>query len=210
MLGLNATPNSTDTTSVPNLTLQKWLNPCGFTVLEAHTQANGGHTTPIDANSVIGFFGLDKTSAVDPEVAMCSGTGGSGGAGGSGGGGSGSGGTSIGGSAVGGASSLGGGNNASGSGAGAGSSFGGGASNGGTVGSGGGQTSAGAPGTSGSSFAGATSGSNGDAPTGDNSAGCSCDVVGGRNSTGAFGALALAVLGTLGRRKRRQSLLTDQ
>ena len=66
VLGLNTTPNSTDTTSTPNFTIEKWQNsPCGFTVLEAHIQANGGHTTPIDSNSVINFFGLDKTGA-DP------------------------------------------------------------------------------------------------------------------------------------------------
>lgn len=78
LLGLGATPNSTDTTSVSGFTILKWQNsPCGYTVLEAHEQQGGGHTTPIDSNSVINFFGLNNTGAVDPEVTACSGVGGS-------------------------------------------------------------------------------------------------------------------------------------
>ena len=94
VLGLSATPNSTDTTSVSGFTIGKWQNSCGFTVLEAHTQANGGHGTPIDATSVINFFGLNKTG-LDPQIASCggSGTGGTGGTGGGGTGGGGTGGT---------------------------------------------------------------------------------------------------------------------
>lgn len=78
VLGLNATPNSSDMPS--GYQVEKWQNACGFTVLEAHTQNGGGHSTPIDADSVISFFGLDQTGP-DPEVAACdpTGTGGSGG-----------------------------------------------------------------------------------------------------------------------------------
>jgi acetylxylan esterase len=71
VLGLNATPNSTDTTSDPGYTIEEWQNSCHFTVLEAHTQAGGGHTTPIDANSVIDFFGLNQVTGPDPQVAAC-------------------------------------------------------------------------------------------------------------------------------------------
>jgi hypothetical protein len=67
-------PTSTDSTSVSGFKIEKWQNACPFTVLEAHTQANGGHTTPIDANAVISFFGLDK-SEPDPQVAACGGSG---------------------------------------------------------------------------------------------------------------------------------------
>jgi acetylxylan esterase len=83
VLGLSATPTSIDATSVAGFTIQKWQGSCGFTILESHTQANGGHTTPIDANSVVSFFGLDKTGP-DPQVAAC-GSGGAGGSGGTGG-----------------------------------------------------------------------------------------------------------------------------
>jgi acetylxylan esterase len=71
VLGLNANPNSTDTTSDPGYTIEKWQNSCGFTVLEAHTQAGGGHTTPIDANSVVDFFGLNQVTGPDPQVEAC-------------------------------------------------------------------------------------------------------------------------------------------
>jgi poly(3-hydroxybutyrate) depolymerase len=74
VLGLNATPSSTDSTSVSGFTIEKWQNACGLTLLEAHTQANGGHTTPIDASSVIAFFGLDHAGA-DPQLAACGGSG---------------------------------------------------------------------------------------------------------------------------------------
>ena len=72
VLGVPMTATSTDSTSVAGFKIEKWQNTCGFTVLEAHTQSNGGHTTPIDANAVIGFFGLDKPGP-DPQVAACGG-----------------------------------------------------------------------------------------------------------------------------------------
>ncbi|HZL16162.1 MAG TPA: PHB depolymerase family esterase [Polyangia bacterium] len=87
LLGLSATPSSTDTTSTAGFTIEKWQNTCGFTVLEAHIQAGGGHTTPIDDTSVINFFGLNKSGA-DPQTAACGGSSGSGGSNGSGSGGS--------------------------------------------------------------------------------------------------------------------------
>lgn len=83
VLGLSMTPTSTDSTSVSGFKIEKWQSTCGFTVLEAHTQANGGHTTPIDANAVISFFGVDKAGP-DPEVAACGGTGNAAGRGGAG------------------------------------------------------------------------------------------------------------------------------
>jgi poly(hydroxyalkanoate) depolymerase family esterase len=66
LLGLSATPTSTDTTSAPNFTIEKWLNSCGVSVLEAHTQMGGGHTTPIDPTSVVNFFGLANPTGPDP------------------------------------------------------------------------------------------------------------------------------------------------
>jgi poly(hydroxyalkanoate) depolymerase family esterase len=82
VLGLSMTPTSTDSMSVSGFKIEKWQNTCGFTALEAHTQANGGHTTPIDAAAVISFFGLDKTGP-DPETAACGDTANRAGAGGS-------------------------------------------------------------------------------------------------------------------------------
>jgi poly(hydroxyalkanoate) depolymerase family esterase len=79
VLGLPMTPTSTDSTSVSGFKIEKWQNTCGFTLLEAHTQSNGGHTTPIDANAVISFFGLDKPGP-DPQAA-CGGNGSAGGTG---------------------------------------------------------------------------------------------------------------------------------
>jgi poly(hydroxyalkanoate) depolymerase family esterase len=85
VLGLPMSPTSTDSTSVSGFKIEKWQNACSFTVLEAHTQSNGGHTTPIDANAVISFFGLDKPGA-EPQVAACGNSGSAGApAGGSGG-----------------------------------------------------------------------------------------------------------------------------
>jgi acetylxylan esterase len=83
---LSATPTSTDSTSVAGFTIEKWQSSCPFTVLESHVQAGGGHTTPIDANSVVSFFGLDQTG-LDPQVAACgsSGSGSGGTPGGTGG-----------------------------------------------------------------------------------------------------------------------------
>jgi poly(hydroxyalkanoate) depolymerase family esterase len=77
VLGLNATPNTTDTPQT-GFTRKVWDNSCGFAVLEAWTQQNGGHTTPIDANAVVSFFGLDKTGP-DTGASECADGGSSGG-----------------------------------------------------------------------------------------------------------------------------------
>ena len=209
VLGLNAAPTSTDSASVAGFKIEKWQNSCGFTLLEARTQANGGHTTPIDANSVIGFFGLDKAGP-DPQLATC-GNGGNGGtgnpAGGSGTGGNGNTAGVPGGSA---------GSNASGGtpggigGTAPGGS--GGRADAGAPGAGGmimpgsgGQSALAGTGGSGTPVGGAASGPNAGAPTPDDSTGCGCGVAAGRHSAGFLGALALAALGTvLGRRARRR------
>ena len=60
VLDLSATPTTT-ATPMTGYTEQLWSNSCGFTVLEAWTQAGGGHTTPVDPTAVITFFGLDET-----------------------------------------------------------------------------------------------------------------------------------------------------
>jgi acetylxylan esterase len=209
VLDLSATPNSTDTTSTPGFTIEKWQNTCGFTVLEAHTQANGGHTTPIDANSVVSFFGLDKNEP-DPQVAACGGgeNGGSGGAGAGG-----SAGVS---SANGGAPSNGGSGANGGSPSGGGTT--GGGESGGTIGSSGGRLGGSAAGTGGSGgalgnpgIAGAVSSSAGSlgndasSPDSADNAGCSCEVATGRGPAGSLSALALAALGAaFGRRARRR------
>ncbi|HEY4105923.1 MAG TPA: PHB depolymerase family esterase [Polyangiaceae bacterium] len=222
VLGLNTTPD-TNTTSGAYQT-ETWKNSCGFTVLEAHTQNGGGHTTPIDSNSVLSFFGLDKTGQ-DPEIAMCGGgSAGSGGAGNTGGSGS----------TTGGASSGGGSGNSGGSfgtagttgtAGGFGGSFGvGGASSGGsanttggnsTIGSGGtiasgptstGGTNIGVPGSAGSSDVTGSSATNGNGDdSGDQSSGCSLGVASNPGSTGALGGFVLAAIGAaLGRRRRRR------
>ncbi len=169
VLGLNTTPNSTDTTSTPGFTIEKWQNsPCGFTVLEAHIQAGGGHTTPIDSNSVVSFFGLDKTGA-DPEITACggSGSGGAGGAG-AGGGSSAAGGSSTGGTTTGGAA----GNNGVG---------------GAHAGSGGEATTSG--GTSNTASGGAPSGNNGGAPTGSSGGASNGSGAGNTNASGTSGTV---------------------
>jgi acetylxylan esterase len=90
VLGLGATPTST-TMNVPlgnhQATRQQWRSACGYLVLDGFTSLGGDHG-PSDAlfkaQYVIPFLGLDKTGAVDPEIAQC-GNGGAGGGAGSGG-----------------------------------------------------------------------------------------------------------------------------
>jgi acetylxylan esterase len=223
VLGLNATPNSTDTTSVSGFKIEKWQNSCGFTVLEAHTQQNGVHTTPIDANSVIHFFGLTQVTGPDPQVAACDGgvSGSSGATDGGGAGASSSGGGSSSGSSGGGSGS------GSGSGAGIGSSTGSsggnpgstsgssGSSPAGSGGSGatGGSSSGpvsggGSNGSTGSSGGAGASGSSSGDGTGFNEApskGSGCGVSPGTASTtdGAMAAAGLLGIALLGRRRRR-------
>ncbi len=204
VLGLSATPNSTDTTSTPGYTIEKWENSCGFTVLEAHTQANGGHTTPINASSVISFFGLDKAGP-DPQVAACDAGGSSGSSGGSGG----SAGQDAGSSgASSGAGSAGGGTS---SGSGGGVSSGGTSSNGGTSGSGGTTSSGGASGNGGTAgtSSGSVTGDGGSAgndgpPEGapDAGAGCSCRVGSASGPGRSAGEWLFAAVVTLLSRRR--------
>jgi acetylxylan esterase len=112
VLGLSTNPDSETTVTLGNhqATRQQWKNSCGYVVLDAFTSKGGDHG-PSDAlfkaEYVIPFLGLDKTDAVDPEIAQCDGeTGGSSGTGG----GSATGGSSAtgGGSATGGAPTTGG------------------------------------------------------------------------------------------------------
>jgi len=61
LLGVSPTAPTT-TTTVSNFTIQQWQSPtCAYTVLESHSQASGGHPTPVDPTSIVSFFGLDKT-----------------------------------------------------------------------------------------------------------------------------------------------------
>jgi hypothetical protein len=75
VLGLNTAPNSNVTSSIGgnSYTVETWNNTCGYSVLVAYEEAGGGHTTPIDSSAVISFFGLDKPTGLDPEVAQCGG-----------------------------------------------------------------------------------------------------------------------------------------
>src|SRR4051794_22447469 len=87
VLGLGTTPTTTTTgltLGSHQATRQQWKNSCGYVVLDTF-QSIGGDHGPSDAlfnaTYVVPFLGLDKTGAVDPEIAACS-TGGTGGSGG--------------------------------------------------------------------------------------------------------------------------------
>ena len=192
VLGLSATPNSTDTTSTPGFTIEKWQNsPCGFTVLEAHIQANGGHTTPIDSSSVIDFFGLDKAEP-DPQITACTGAATSGGAGGSSGARGGSGGAA---------------NSPAGDSGSGGTTGGGGTAGGGATAIGRGGANAGGSSAGGSPATGVA----GVAPSSsdsDSSNGCTCTTARTRSRSGASLALlavALTFARTRGRRRARRA-----
>jgi len=210
VLGLSANPTTTDTPQT-GFTRKVWDNSCGFSVLEAWTQQNGGHTTPINANAVISFFGLDKTGpdlgasecadggTSGPSSGSSSGaTSGNGGSSGSSGASRGNGGSSGSGGASGGnGGSSGSGGTSSGNG---GSSGGSGAStSNGNTGSGGTSTSSGSTSDGGSVVAEGIGG-------GTVSPGCACRVV---PAEERFGGMLLApiagVLGLLLRRRRRPS-----
>ena len=158
ILGLSATPTSTDTgltLGTHKATRQRWQDSCGDAVLEAITSIGGDHG-PSDAlfNStfVVPFLGLDQVGATDPVVAKCGSAGGSSGTGGA--------------SSTGGTTSTGGGTKATG---GASSSAtGGSVSAGGTqAGTGGHVSSGGASAAAGGDQAtGGLRGSGGNAPTG--------------------------------------------
>ena len=197
VLGLGASPTST-TMNVPlgnhQATRQQWQSSCGYLVLDGFTSLGGDHG-PSDAlfkaQYVIPFLGLDKTGAVDPEIAQCGngGTAGSTGAAGAAGA-AGSGGAA--GSAGGRGGTAGSGNAAAGGGAGGGGhlGMGGSTSTGGISGEGGAQGPGGAQGTGGAAgnpTDGADSGSSG----------CSCALVAANSNAsraGGFLSLGLALV----------------
>ena len=78
LLGLNATPNGTDTPS-SGTTRQYWKNSCGYTVYETFSLSGVGHAVPFNGSTVATYFGVDKAGGQDPETAACSGGGGAGG-----------------------------------------------------------------------------------------------------------------------------------
>jgi len=62
-------------------TRQRWQNSCGYVVLDAFDSIGGDHGPSdalFDPTYVVPFLALDKTGAVDPEIAQC-GVGGAGG-----------------------------------------------------------------------------------------------------------------------------------
>jgi acetylxylan esterase len=201
VLGLSATPTSNDAPKSGYMR-ESWQNSCGFTVLQAWTQQNGGHTTPIDPAAVLGFFGLDKTGP-DPQVAVCGdggpagssaggGNTGDGGASGGGGGGSSGSGSSGGGSGAGGAGSA--------STASSGSSGGG---------SGGGEADSSSGGSSGATASSGGDGGSldqaiGGGPPASTSAGCACDLAARPGRAGAI-ALGCVIAFGLARSRRRRS-----
>jgi acetylxylan esterase len=202
VLGLSTAPTSTDTPK-SGYSRESWQSSCGFTVLQAWTQQNGGHTTPIDPAAVISFFGLDKTGP-DPEVAAC-GDAGSSAAGSSSGPSDASNGSSSGSS---GASSGSSGTSSNSSGGSSGSS-GGNSSNGGSGSNGGssgasGSTSSGSTGSS--ADAGVAGGGGGLEPMDSSAqAGCGCRVPSRGGWTRASALVAASLLGTIlfSRRRRR-------
>jgi poly(hydroxyalkanoate) depolymerase family esterase len=89
VLGLSTEPTSTSTVTLGShqATRQQWQDACGYVVLDAFTSKGGDHGPSdaiFNASFVVPFLGLDKTDAVDPELAQCgaAGTGGTGGMGG--------------------------------------------------------------------------------------------------------------------------------
>ena len=232
LLSLSTNPTKTNTgltLGTHQATEQQWNNTCGYLVLDGFDSIGGDHG-PSDAlfvaQYVVPFLGLDKTGAVDPEIAQC----GNGGAGGSGGVAGATGGRGAGGAA--GSAGGRGGIAGSGSGGAAGTTGGGGrlgtggfASTGGVSGEGGASGRGGAQGSGGLSGSGgiggnaATSGGMGSGgmlgsggaggnPTDgadSGSSGCSCALAAdssGSSWSGAIVALGLA-LAALSRARRR-------
>jgi poly(hydroxyalkanoate) depolymerase family esterase len=173
VLGLSASPTSTETVTLGThqATRQKWQNACGYVVLDAFTSMGGDHGPSdalFNASFVVPFLALDKTDAVDPEVAQC----GTAGMGGSSGG-------------MGGATSAGGANGRGGA-----MSAGGANGRGGAM-SAGGDGSGGVPGAGGTSM----SGGFGAGGAGDSGLGMAGTVAGGTPGAGgvvASGGRALA------------------
>lgn len=69
VLSLDSAPNATDQPA-PDFTRQRWQNDCGYTVLEAWSQANGTHDVPIMGDAILEFFGLG-VAGPDPEATAC-------------------------------------------------------------------------------------------------------------------------------------------
>jgi len=235
VLGLSTDPTSTQDTGLTlgthQATRRTWKNSCGYAVLDALTSVGGDHGPSdalFEASYIIPFLGLDKTDAVDPEIAQCGGGTGDGGVGDAGGvgGAGGAGGSSgakdagVGGSAgntgAGGSSSTGGSTGSGGSsGNGGASGSGGGQSSGGSA-AGGSQASGGAVSTGGKSASGGSAGSGsggsssnggaaGNSTGGGGTSGCTC-AVGNTEATGHVGmtVLVLGLALTLARRRRNQ------
>jgi acetylxylan esterase len=233
VLGLSATPASTTSVTISGhqYSREQWQDSCGYTVLDAWSEANGPHGTDANLNAqyAIPFLALDQTGATDPEVAQCGGSAGATGSGGStaAGGSTASGGSSTTGS--GGSSTTGsGGSSTTGSGGGSTTGSGGGSTTGSgggsTTGSGGSDTNGSAgsgtstgPGTgsSGSSFG--NSGGSDDTGTSDTSAatpsrpGCSCELArsSGAAGRGAFAWAGLLALNLIFGRRRRAKRAAD-
>ena len=233
LLTLSTNPTKTNTgltLGTHQATEQQWNNACGYLVLDGFDSIGGDHG-PSDAlfvaQYVIPFLGLDKTGAVDPEIAQC----GNGGAGGSTGAAGGAGGTGSGGAAgsAGGRGGTAGSGNAAGGGGRPG--LGGSTGTGGISGEGGAQGRGGAQGTGGTSATGGNSGgTGGNAATGggagagsggrsgsggaagnptdgadSGASGCSCALVAANSNAsraGNFLALGLA-LAAMSRARRR-------
>jgi poly(hydroxyalkanoate) depolymerase family esterase len=175
VLGLGTSLTST-TMNVPlgnhQATRQQWQNACGYLVLDGFTSLGGDHG-PSDAlfkaQYVIPFLGLDKTGAVDPEIAQC-GNGGAGGGAGSAG--------------SGGAAGIAGGRGGT---AGSGNASAGGAAGGGRPGTGGFTSTGGVSGEGGAPGRGGAQGTGGAIATGGNSGGTgglSGGGIGGNAATG--------------------------
>jgi len=87
VLGLSTAPTSTDMglmLGTHKATRQKWQNACGYVTLDAITSIGGDHGPSdalFNASYVVPFLGLDKTDAVDPEIAACGANGAGGGSG---------------------------------------------------------------------------------------------------------------------------------
>jgi poly(hydroxyalkanoate) depolymerase family esterase len=224
VLGLSTDPTSTQdsglTLGTHQATRKTWKNSCGYAVLDALTSVGGDHGPSdalFEAQYVIPFLGLDKTSATDPEIEQCGG-----GTGGTDGGAGGSGGTS-------GAKDSGAGGSAGSTGAGGSAGSGGSASTGGSAGSGGNSSAGGTSGTGGSQASGgsATGGSSkgsggsagsgtggtqssggaaGNSNTGGGTSGCTCAL--GKGHSNEHAGIAVLALGlalvTLAPRRRNR------
>jgi acetylxylan esterase len=86
VLGLSETPTSTDTISSSGYTYDRqfWESTCGYVVLETWSASGQGHSMTYEEDAILKFFGLDVAGGSDPELAACSGSGGTGSGGGSG------------------------------------------------------------------------------------------------------------------------------